>query len=107
MKRRSDIKRFGAFVKRVVMASVGLGIVLFATYWILVSQSDQNPMKEQTKETSRMIFGMFYTAMQNGWGQHEIDTMTNRINQENKNLQVKLYRGPISGCFIRKAQQST
>ena len=102
MKRKSDIKRFGAFVKRVVIVSAGLGIVLFAAYWILVSKSDQNPVKEQTKQTSRMIFTMFYTAMQNGWGKHEIDTMTQRINEGQENLKVRLYRGSLVDALYGK-----
>lgn len=102
MKHGNDIKRFGTFVKRVVIASVGLGIVLFSAYWFILSQSSQDPVKEQTKQTSKMIFAMFYTAMQNGWGEHEIDMMTNRINQDNKNLQVKLYRGPLVDALYGK-----
>lgn len=102
MKKRSDIKRFGTFVKKVVIVSAGLGILLFTVYWAIVSQSNQNPVKEQTKQTSQMIFTIFYTAMQNGWGQHEIDTMTNRINKDNKNLQVKLYRGPLVEALYGK-----
>lgn len=95
MKRKSDIKRFDAFVKRVVAVSAVLGILVFAIYWIVMSKSDQNPMKEQTKETSRMIFAMFYTAMQSGWEQHEIDTMVLKINQDQEHLKVKIYRGPL------------
>lgn len=102
MKHRSDIKRFGAFVKQVVILSALFGMVLFFAYWIIVSQSNRNPIKEQSKQTGRMIFSMFYTAMQNGWGQKEIDAMTYRINQDNKNLQVKLYRGPLVDALYGK-----
>ena len=104
MKKRSDIKRFGSFVKQVVVFSALFGIVLFIVYWIVVSQSNRNPLKEQSKQTGRMIFSMFYTAMQNGWGQKEIDAMTYRINQDNKNLQVKLYRGPLVDAVYGKRQ---
>ncbi|MDD2782331.1 diguanylate cyclase [Sulfuricurvum sp.] len=104
MKKRSDIKRFGSFVKRVVILSALFGITLFLVYWILISQSDRNPLKEQSKQTGRMIFSMFYTAMQNGWGQKEIDAMTYRINHDNKNLQVKLYRGPLVDAVYGKRQ---
>ncbi len=104
MKKRSDIKRFGSFVKQVVVFSALFGIVLFIVYWIAVSQSNRNPLKEQSKQTGRMIFSMFYTAMQNGWGQKEIDEMTHRINQDNKNLQVKLYRGPLVDAVYGKRQ---
>ena len=104
MKKRSDIKRFGSFVKQVVVFSALFGIVLFIVYWIAVSQSNRNPLKEQSKQTGRMIFSMFYTAMQNGWGQKEIDAMTYRINQDNKNLQVKLYRGPLVDAVYGKRQ---
>lgn len=84
------------------MFSALFGIVLFIVYWIVVSQSNRNPIKEQSKQTGRMIFGMFYTAMQNGWGQKEIDAMTYRINHDNKNLQVKLYRGPLVDAVYGK-----
>ncbi len=104
MKRKSDIKRFGSFVKQVVMLSALFGILLFFVYWIVVSQSNRNPIKEQSKQTGRMIFSMFYTAMQNGWGQNEIDAMTYRINQDNKNLQVKLYRGPLVDALYGKRE---
>jgi len=104
VKRSSDIKRFGSFVKQVVMFSALFGIVLFIVYWIVVSQSNRNPIKEQSKQTGRMIFSMFYTAMQNGWGQKEIDAMTNRINHDNKNLQVKLYRGPLVDAVYGKRE---
>jgi diguanylate cyclase (GGDEF)-like protein len=104
VKKRSDIKRFGSFVKQVVVFSALFGIVLFIVYWIVVSQSNRNPLKEQSKQTGRMIFSMFYTAMQNGWGQKEIDAMTYRINQDNKNLQVKLYRGPLVDAVYGKRQ---
>jgi diguanylate cyclase (GGDEF)-like protein len=104
VKKRSDIKRFGSFVKQVVVFSALFGIVLFIVYWIAVSQSNRNPLKEQSKQTGRMIFSMFYTAMQNGWGQKEIDAMTYRINQDNKNLQVKLYRGPLVDAVYGKRQ---
>lgn len=104
MQHRNDIKRFGAFVKQVVILSALFGIVLFFAYWIIVSQSNRNPIKEQSKQTGRMIFSMFYTAMQNGWGQKEIDAMTYRINQDNKNLQVKLYRGPLVDALYGKRQ---
>ncbi|MDP3291320.1 MAG: GGDEF domain-containing protein [Sulfuricurvum sp.] len=103
--KRSDIKRFGSFVKQVVVVSAVFGITLFVIYWLLVSQSNRNPLKEQSKQTGRMIFSMFYTAMQNGWGQKEIDAMTYRINQDNKNLQVKLYRGPLVDAVYGKRQE--
>lgn len=86
------------------MLSALFGIVLFFVYWIVVSQSNRNPIKEQSKQTGRMIFSMFYTAMQNGWGQKEIDAMTYRINQDNKNLQVKLYRGPLVDALYGKRE---
>ncbi len=104
LKKASDIKRFGSFVKQVVALSAVFGITIFALYWILVSQSNQNPVKDQTKQTGRMIFTMFYTAMQNGWGKHEIDTMTQRINEGQKNLHVKLYRGPLVDALFGKRE---
>lgn len=84
--------------------SAVFGITIFALYWVMVSQSNQNPVKEQTKQTGRMIFTMFYTAMQNGWGKNEIDTMTHRINEGQKNLQVKLYRGPLVDALFGKRE---
>lgn len=102
-----DVKRFGSFVKQVVIVSLLFGTTLFALYWIAVTQSDQNPLKEQSKQTGRMIFTMFYTAMQNGWGQHEIDSMTDRINEDNKNLQVRLYRGPMVDAIYGKREGQT
>jgi len=104
MKQKSDVKRFGSFVKRVVAVSVMVGVILFSSYWVIITQSDQNPVKEQTKQTSRMIFTMFYTAMQNGWGQHEIDMMTQRINQDQDNLHVELYRGPLVEALFGKRE---
>jgi diguanylate cyclase (GGDEF)-like protein len=104
VKKQSDIKRFGSFVKQVVALSAVFGITIFALYWVMVSQSNHNPLKDQTKQTGRMIFTMFYTAMQNGWGQHEIDSMTTRINEGQKNLHVKLYRGPLVDALFGKRQ---
>ncbi|MBV5321251.1 MAG: GGDEF domain-containing protein [Sulfuricurvum sp.] len=104
MKKASDIKRFGSFVKQVVALSAIFGITIFGLYWIMVSQSNQNPVKDQTKQTGRMIFTMYYTAMQNGWGKHEIDTMTERINDGQKNLHVKLYRGPLVDALYGKRE---
>lgn len=102
MKKASDIKRFGSFVKQVVILSAVFGITIFVLYWVMVSQSNKNPLKEQTRQTGRMIFTMFYTAMQNGWGKDEIDGMTHKINEGQKNLQVKLYRGPLVDALFGK-----
>lgn len=95
MNSKNDFKRFGSFVKQVVAFSAVFGMVLFAMYWLMVSQSNQNPLKEQTRQTGQMIFSMYYTAMQNGWGKEEIDTMTRRINNNEGALSVRLYRGPL------------
>lgn len=104
MKKVSDIKRFSSFVKQVVVLSAVFGITIFALYWVMVSQSNKNPIKDQTRQTGRMIFTMFYTAMQNGWGKVEIDAMTHRINEGQKNLQVRLYRGPLVDALFGKRE---
>lgn len=101
-----NVKRFGSFVKRVVAGSAGMGIILFVLYWIVVSQTSNNPVKEQTKQTGRLIFTMFYTAMQNGWGEREIDMMTQRINQDQDKMHVELYRGPlVEALYGKRAEQ--
>ncbi|MGD9970014.1 MAG: hypothetical protein AB7S65_06120, partial [Sulfuricurvum sp.] len=102
--KEKSIKRFGSFVKQVVLFSAVFGIFLFALYWVMVSQSNKNPVKEQTKRTGDMVFAMFYTAMQNGWGREQIDVMTGRINASEKELQVKLYRGPIVDALYGKRE---
>ncbi len=102
MRTESEAKTLSSFVKQVVIVSAGFGIILFVLYWVMVSQSNQNPVKEQTKQTGRMVFTMFYTAMQNGWGEDEIDRMTRRINEGEGKLHVRLYRGPIVEALYGK-----
>lgn len=104
MYNKREVKRFGSFVKKVVIFSFIFGTTLFAIYWAIVSKSDQNPIKEQSKQTGRMVFTMFYTAMQNGWGQEQIDGMIHRINKDNPNLQVRLYRGPLVDAVYGKRE---
>lgn len=87
---------YASFVKRVVIISSVMGVFLFLVYGFAIRSSDNiESIKLETQHTSRLIFEVLYTAMQKGWGQAEIDQIIGRINRDNPDMAINVYRGPI------------
>jgi len=87
---------YASFVKRVVVLSSGLGLLLFLIYGVAIRSGDNiESVKLETQHTSQLIFEVVYTAMQKGWGQEEIDGIIGRIHETNPDLSIRIYRSPL------------
>lgn len=96
---------YSSFVKRVVVVSSLMGIILFLIYGFAIRSSDNiESVKLETQHTSLLIFEVLYTAMQKGWGQEEIDQIITRINRSNPDMNINVYRGPIVAALFGERQ---
>jgi len=77
---------------------ITLVVTLFVAYIYgeyLKRESIKKLSKSDAKQTSKLIFESYYSAMAKGWNKDELKTITKRLNKVNSDLKVNVYRSQI------------
>lgn len=75
-------------------------IVVVIITFVVKRQAVNELAREDARQTSRLIFQSLYSAMRKGWDKHEIKDIITRLNNEEPDMSIAVYRGePVARQF--------
>ena len=82
-------------IRRIIILSAILSVTLLILHAIYLQYNIiDDSIKQEARKTSALSFEALYAAMARGWNQQDIDTITERLNNVDKNMHIMVFRSP-------------